>query len=82
MAILPVSAAGPDSPYDYSVRRTLLDPSGLEGVSRLVQLSFIYEACGYLNRNFLVAVTDRGLVPEAPGSRRTGARWNGGLRHG
>lgn len=63
MAIRPISAAGPDSPYDYSVRGTLLDPSGLEGVTRLVQLSFIYEACGYLNRDLLVAVTDRGFVP-------------------
>lgn len=63
LVMRPVSAAGPDSPYDYSVRGTLLDPSGLEGVTRLVQLSFIYEACGYLNRDLLVAVTDRGFVP-------------------
>ena len=44
-------------PYSYCVRALPLDPGGLDQVQDLIQLSFIYEACGFLNRDMLVVWT-------------------------
>jgi hypothetical protein len=62
LTINPVGGESPEAPYDYSVRATLLDPSGLDRVEHLVELSFIYEACGYPNIDMLIAVTENGMV--------------------
>lgn len=62
LTINPVGGESPEAPYDYSVRATLEDPSGLDRVEHLLELSFIYEACGYPNRDVLIAVTESGMV--------------------
>ncbi len=58
----PVGGGTGRSPYDYNIRSLPLDAGGLDGVMSLIQLSFIYEACGYLNRDVLFAWTGSDLV--------------------
>lgn len=62
LSLHPVGGESPEAPYDYSVRATLLDPSGLRRVEHLVELSFIYEACGYPNIDMLIALTENKMV--------------------
>jgi len=54
-------------PYSYCIRGTELSNEGLAGMRNLIELSFIYEACGYLNRDVLFACTDDKFImgPEA-----------------
>ncbi len=49
-------------PYRYCIRGTVLNPEGLTGVKYLIELSFIYEACGYMNRDVLFAWTSDEFV--------------------
>lgn len=49
-------------PYGYSVRSDLPDPDGLRGLRNIVRLSFIYEACGFLNRDILLCWTGEELI--------------------
>jgi hypothetical protein len=58
----PVGGGTGQSPYDYNIRSLPLDPGELDGMMNLIQLSFIYEACGYLNRDVLFAWTGSQLV--------------------
>lgn len=62
LSLHPVGGESPEAPYDYSVRATLLDPSGLHRVEHLVEISFIYEACGYPNIDMLIALTENKMV--------------------
>ncbi|MBN2586733.1 MAG: hypothetical protein JXA64_05980 [Candidatus Fermentibacteraceae bacterium] len=63
----PVDGGFGQVPYSYSVRSLPLDPEGLQDIRDLVELSFIYEACGFLNRDILFAWTGERLImgPEA-----------------
>ena len=63
----PVGGGFGQGPYSYCIRGTELDPSGLESVRNLIELSFIYEACGYPNKDILFVWTgDEFLMgPEA-----------------
>jgi hypothetical protein len=63
----PVDGGFGQVPYRYSVRSLQLDPDGLQHIRDLVELSFIYEACGFLNRDILFAWTGEKLImgPEA-----------------
>jgi len=63
----PVDGGFGQVPYRYSVRSLPLDPDGLQYIRDLVELSFIYEACGFLNRDILFAWTGEKLImgPEA-----------------
>jgi hypothetical protein len=64
--------------FDYDVLAFLEDPSGLDGVSALVCLSFGMHACGYENRDDLLAWTRDGRLVAGPQ-----ASWiaEGGLFH-
>ena len=54
-------------PYRYCIRGTELSNEGLTGMRNLIELSFIYEACGYMNRDVLFAWTCSDFImgPEA-----------------
>ncbi|MBD3277371.1 MAG: hypothetical protein GF388_03640 [Candidatus Aegiribacteria sp.] len=58
----PVGSGDGSRPYSYSVRALELDNAGLEGVRNLMELSFIYEACGYMNQDLLLAWTGNHLM--------------------
>jgi len=49
-------------PYSYSVRSLPMDAAGLQGVRELIELSFIYEACGFPNMDIAFAWTGKELV--------------------
>lgn len=49
-------------PYSYSVRSAPAVPEGLRGLRDIVRLSFIYEACGFLNRDILLCWTGDELI--------------------
>ncbi len=51
----PVGGGFGHVPYAYCVRGTELNAEGLNSIRNLIELSFIYGACGYLNRDILVA---------------------------
>lgn len=63
----PVDGGFFQTPYRYSIRCTSRESEGLTGVRDLFELSFIYEACGFLNRDVLFAWTGSDLImgPEA-----------------
>lgn len=48
--------------YPYNTESSLLDPSGLDGISALIELSFLYNACAYANPDLLLAWTGTDLV--------------------
>ncbi len=56
-----------EGPYSYCIRGTELSSEALTGMRNLIELSFIYEACGYLNRDVLLAWTCSNFImgPEA-----------------
>jgi hypothetical protein len=57
------------SGYGYGVSSQRLDPAGFSGIEDLVMLSFLYEACGYENREVLLAWTGRYLIAGISASR-------------
>jgi hypothetical protein len=57
----PVSAGSGQSPYSYCIRGMELQPDGFAEIVNLIELSFIYEACGYENRDVLFAWTGTDL---------------------
>lgn len=58
----PVSAGSGQSPYSYCIRGMELQADGFTGIENLIELSFIYEACGYENRDLLFAWTGTDLI--------------------
>lgn len=58
----PVDGGFGPAPYSYSVRSLPMDPGGLTGIREMVELSFIYEACGFPNRDMAFAWTGEELV--------------------
>jgi hypothetical protein len=60
---------GGSAGYSYGVSSRLLDPEGLSGVEDLVMLSFLYEACGYENRDVLLTWTGKYLGAGIAASR-------------
>ena len=58
----PVSAGSGQSPYNYCIRGMELQADGFTGIANLIELSFIYEACGYENRDVLFAWTGTNLI--------------------
>jgi len=48
--------------YPYNTESSLPDPSGLEGIASLIELSFLYNACAYANPDLLLAWTGTQLV--------------------
>ena len=58
----PVSAGYGESPYSYCIRGMELQADGFTGIENLISLSFIYEACGYENRDVLFAWTGTDLI--------------------
>ncbi len=48
--------------YEYNTECLLRDPDGLTGVKNLVELSFLYPACGYANYDVLFAWTGSDLI--------------------
>jgi hypothetical protein len=57
------------SGYGYGVSSQRLDPAGFSGVEDLVMLSFLYEACGYENREVLLTWTGEYLIAGISASR-------------
>ena len=57
----PVGSGDGSRPYSYSVRGMELNSEGLRNVRNLIELSFIYEACGFMNRDLLLAWTGTAL---------------------
>ncbi len=57
----PVGAYFGQFPYDYCIRGMELQADGFTGIKNLIELSFIYEACGYENRDVLFAWTGTDL---------------------
>jgi hypothetical protein len=64
--------------FDYDVLAFLEDPSGFDGVRALVCLSFGMHACGYENRDDLLAWTRDGRLVAGP---RASSIAEGGLFH-
>ncbi|MCD4706552.1 MAG: hypothetical protein K8S62_02300 [Candidatus Sabulitectum sp.] len=58
----PVGAYYDQSPYSYCIRGMELQADGFTGIENLIELSFIYEACGYKNSDALFAWTGTDLV--------------------
>ena len=58
----PVSAGSGQFPYDYCIRGMELQADGFTGIENLIELSYIYEACGYENRDVLFAWTGTDLI--------------------
>ena len=48
---------------DYCIEASEVPAVGLTGVETALMLSFVYEACGYLNSDILLVATDDELVP-------------------
>jgi hypothetical protein len=63
----PVRSRFGQVPYGYCIRGIELSNAGLTGIRNLIELSFIYEACGYVNRDALFAWTCSDFImgPEA-----------------
>ena len=57
----PVGSGYEQSPYSYCISGTELPADGFTGIENLIELSFIYEACGYENRDVLFAWTGTDL---------------------
>jgi len=57
----PVDTYYVQSPYSYCIRGMELQADGFAGIKNLIELSFIYEACGYENRDVLFAWTGTDL---------------------
>lgn len=64
---------GGSAGYGYGVSSRRLDPEGFSGVEDLVMLSFLYEACGYENRDVLLTWTGKYLAAGIAASRVTEA---------
>ncbi len=58
----PIDTGSIQSPYGYCIRGLELQADGLTGIKDLIELSFIYEACGYENRDVLFAWTGTDLI--------------------
>ena len=58
-----------ESSFVYGVSSEVLDPAGLQGVEELMRISLVYEACGYENRDVLLAWTGRYLISGISASR-------------
>jgi len=72
-AFFPPSTDMGGSDYRYGVSSRRLDPAGLPGIEDLLMLSFLYEACGFENRDVLLAWTGRYLVAGPSASRMSEA---------
>ncbi|MCD4702178.1 MAG: hypothetical protein K8S24_10025 [Candidatus Aegiribacteria sp.] len=70
----PVGVYWGHSPYSYCIRGTALQADGFTGIKNLIELSFIYEACGYENRDVLFAWTgtDLSMGPDASSMSEAG----------
>ncbi len=53
----PVGSSFGQVPYRYCIRASELNAEGLDRIRNLIELSFIYGACGYVNRDILFAWT-------------------------
>ena len=58
-----------ETSFVYGVSSEVLEPAGLRGVKDLMRISFVYEACGYENRDVLLAWTGLFLVSGVSASR-------------
>jgi hypothetical protein len=58
-----------ETSFVYGVSSEMLEPAGLRGVEDLMRISFVYEACGYENRDVLLAWTGWHLVSGVSASR-------------
>ncbi|MCD4702595.1 MAG: hypothetical protein K8S24_12145 [Candidatus Aegiribacteria sp.] len=63
----PVGSSFGQVPYRYCIRASELNTEGLDRIKNLIELSFIYGACGYVNRDILFAWTGDEFImgPEA-----------------
>lgn len=60
---------GDSAGYSYGVSSRRLSTEGFSGIEDLVMLSFLYEACGYENRDVLLAWTGEYLIAGVSASR-------------
>ncbi len=70
----PFGAYFGQSPYSYCIRGMELQADGFTGIKNLIELSFIYGACGYENRDVLFAWTGTDLImgPDASSMAEAG----------
>lgn len=70
----PVGAYNGQFPYDYCIGGMELQADGFTGINNLIELSFIYGACGFVNRDVLFAWTGTDLImgPDASSMSEAG----------